>query len=44
VLNAFRHHGIGHLYLLSKGTIEEECSTPSGIMESVTTRNRPGTA
>ena len=36
VLNAFRHHGIGH------GTIEVgdkflvTCSTPSGIMESVT--------
>jgi len=36
VLNAFRHHGIGHdLNRLSDAAIQQ-CSTPSGIMESVT--------
>jgi len=36
VLNAFRHHGIGHAVGLGKVSNIIECSTPSGIMESVT--------
>jgi len=36
VLNAFRHHGIGHFPLSVRSTSATWCSTPSGIMESVT--------
>jgi len=37
VLNAFRHHGIGHIAgVMVKGQTLYTCSTPSGIMESVT--------
>jgi len=36
VLNAFRHHGIGHAKELVIEHIIWPCSTPSGIMESVT--------
>jgi len=36
VLNAFRHHGIGHPIKPACGFFAEVCSTPSGIMESVT--------
>ena len=36
MLNAFRHHGIGHVYRHVDGAAGDECSTPSGIMESVT--------
>jgi len=36
VLNAFRHHGIGHNELGSLWKRNFRCSTPSGIMESVT--------
>jgi len=38
VLNAFRHHGIGHDRTASMLKAESWCSTPSGIMESVTER------
>jgi len=36
VLNAFRHHGIGHLRIYAIRAQNATCSTPSGIMESVT--------
>jgi len=36
VLNAFRHHGIGHVRFLEAFRLAQKCSTPSGIMESVT--------
>jgi len=36
VLNAFRHHGIGHVVRIPKAPGYPWCSTPSGIMESVT--------
>jgi len=36
VLNAFRHHGIGHLIRYGGLAVPFGCSTPSGIMESVT--------
>jgi len=36
VLNAFRHHGIGHTDTEDDVEGDNECSTPSGIMESVT--------
>jgi len=36
VLNAFRHHGIGHLFARIFSFSFGMCSTPSGIMESVT--------
>gem|GEM_PF-3126163 len=36
VLNAFRHHGIGHDFLGRPLDEQIACSTPSGIMESVT--------
>ena len=37
VLNAFRHHGIGHWIATCIMIQARLCSTPSGIMESVTT-------
>ena len=40
VLNAFRHHGIGHKALTNADALMLPCSTPSGIMESVTHRRR----
>jgi len=36
VLNAFRHHGIGHKAFTNAAALTPSCSTPSGIMESVT--------
>jgi len=36
VLNAFRHHGIGHAARAIAADYAKRCSTPSGIMESVT--------
>ena len=36
VLNAFRHHGIGHRRCGCGRYASAPCSTPSGIMESVT--------
>jgi len=42
VLNAFRHHGIGHVAGLDKAETHQKCSTPSGIMESVTARSSCG--
>jgi len=36
VLNAFRHHGIGHFDTDDLAEYPALCSTPSGIMESVT--------
>ena len=36
VLNAFRHHGIGHIETEYCQYVLRMCSTPSGIMESVT--------
>jgi len=36
VLNAFRHHGIGHGRTQDAQRFTRQCSTPSGIMESVT--------
>jgi len=36
VLNAFRHHGIGHKKTAAEFFENPQCSTPSGIMESVT--------
>jgi len=36
VLNAFRHHGIGHKNEQPPAPTSGACSTPSGIMESVT--------
>jgi len=36
VLNAFRHHGIGHTLTKDEIGLSYACSTPSGIMESVT--------
>jgi len=36
VLNAFRHHGIGHKATAKDFREINRCSTPSGIMESVT--------
>ena len=38
VLNAFRHHGIGHNKFEALNGFPQSCSTPSGIMESVTCR------
>ena len=40
MLNAFRHHGIGHWYLACDPGMIDTCSTPSGIMESVTVHRR----
>jgi len=39
VLNAFRHHGIGHYPIRGGTAVSQMCSTPSGIMESVTPRS-----
>ena len=36
MLNAFRHHGIGHYAAVFVNCRIFRCSTPSGIMESVT--------
>ena len=40
VLNAFRHHGIGHPPITVIRLRLTTCSTPSGIMESVTHHHR----
>ena len=40
VLNAFRHHGIGHFLHRINILKSPVCSTPSGIMESVTPDHR----
>jgi len=42
VLNAFRHHGIGHKIIHYDPGRTLMCSTPSGIMESVTKRDEEG--